>query len=456
VRKPKRIALIFRLAASAIAIAFVAVLIAASRMEQDAPASQELVQRGVYLARAGDCTACHTAREGKPFAGGLPIATPIGKIYSTNITPDLETGIARYSIDDFVKVLREGVAKDGHRLYPAMPYASYARLSRQDLVALYSYFTQGIKPVRNPNRPTHLSWPLSMRWLMAAWDALYVKQGEYAADPNKSVSWNRGAYLVQGLGHCGACHTPRGVAGQEKASSEQNGRHYLAGATLDNWEASPLTGDPGTGLYAWSKDEIAEFLKTGRTARVAAFGAMAGVVGTSTQFLTDQDLTAIAEYLKSLPPSHDKGQGNADSVMQANAASTTTRALRAGDTGMRGSRVYLDNCNACHGSDGSGAARTFPNLARNETVNTQDPISLIHLVLAGSSMPSTQTAPSALGMPDFGKRLSDAEVADVLCFVCGNWGNRASAVSRAEVGRVRKALATIHAAGRVDQQQAGH
>jgi mono/diheme cytochrome c family protein len=441
VKTPERIALISRLATSVITVAIAFVLIVPYSMAQPAPASQELVQRGAYLARAGDCIACHTAPEGQPFAGGVPLNTPIGMIYSTNITPDLETGIGRYSMDDFVKVMREGVAKDGHRLYPAMPYTSYARLPQEDLLALYAYFMQGMEPVHNPNHPTQLSWPLSMRSLMAVWNALYLKKAEYATDPNKSASWNRGAYLVQGLGHCGGCHTPRGVLSQEKAGSEKDGRQYLAGATLDNWHASPLTGDRETGLHAWSKDEIVEFLRTGRTARVAALGVMAEVVGKSTQYLTDQDLMAIAEYLKSLPPSNDEGQGNADLAMQASAASAATRALRAGDTGIRGSRVYLDNCNACHRSDGSGANRIFPDLVKNEAVNATDPITLIHIVLAGASMPSTQTAPSAFAMPDFRCRLSDAEVSDVLSFVRGSWGNHAAAVSRDEVGRVRKALA---------------
>jgi mono/diheme cytochrome c family protein len=437
----KRIALISRLASSVIIAGIVCVLIAAYAMTQAAPASQKIVQRGAYLARAGDCIACHTASKGKSYAGGLPLATPLGVIYSTNITPDLETGIGHYSMDDFVKLMREGVAKDAHRLYPAMPYTSYTKLTQEDLLALYAYFMQGVEPVRNPNHPTQLSWPLSMRSLMAAWNALYFKRGEYAADPNKSALWNRGAYLVQGLGHCGGCHTPRGVLGQEEAGSEQDGRQYLAGATLENWYALPLTGDRETGLNAWSKDEIAEYLRTGRTARVAALGLMAGVVGKSTQYLTNQDLMAIAEYLKTLPPANDEGQGNADSAMQASAASAATRALSAGDTGIRGSRVYLDNCNACHRSDGSGAKRTFPNLVKNEALNAKDPISLIHIVLDGGSMPSTQTAPSAFAMPDFGWRLSDAEVADVLSFVRGSWGNQAAAVSQNEVGRVRQALA---------------
>jgi len=440
-REPKRIALFSRLSACVITLAAATILIVICAAAQSTPASKELVSRGAYLALAGDCVACHTAKKGKPYAGGTPISTPMGVIYSTNITPDLETGIGHYSMDNFVKVMREGVTEDGDHLYPAMPYTSYAKVSREDLSALYAYFMQGVEPVHQPNHPTKLSWPLSIHSLMVVWNGIYLKKGEYAPDSNKSVSWNRGAYLVQGLGHCGGCHTPRGVLGQEKASSEKDGRLYLAGAKLDNWYALPLTGDHKTGLDAWSKDEIAEYLKTGRTDRVAAVGMMAEVVGKSTQYLIDQDLLAIAEYLKTLPPSTDEEPGNGNLSIQASDVSAATRALSAGDTGMRGSRVYLDNCNACHRSDGTGAKRTFPNLVKNEAVNAKDPISLIHIVLTGSSMPQTQTAPSAFAMPDFGWRLSNADVADVLSLVRGNWGNQAAAVSAGEVGCVRKALA---------------
>ncbi len=429
------------LAASVIATVFACGLILTCQAAKAAPASQELVQRGAYLAQAGDCLACHTVPEGKSYTRGVPFDLLVGRVYSTNITPDLETGIGRYSMDDFEKAMREGVAKDGHFLYPAMPYTSYARVSLEDLSVLYAYFMQGMEPVHTPNRQAELNWPLGVRSLMMAWNVLYFKKGEYVSDPEKSAPWNRGAYLVQGLGHCGACHTQRGVVGEEKASSEQDGQQYLAGATLDNWYASPLTGDPGTGLQAWSKDEIAEYLKTGRTARVAASGVMAEVVGKSTQYLTDQDLMAIAEYLKSLPPSHNGRQSNTEVAIRASDTAEATRALRAGDTGMRGSGVYLDNCNACHRSDGSGVKRIFPNLVKNEAVNASDPISLIHIVLAGSSMPSTQTAPSAIAMPGFGWRLSDEEVAQVIGFVRGSWGNPASAVSCDEVGRVRESLA---------------
>ena len=436
----KQIKLLSILASSVIIILFACALIVIYAMAQSQPASKELVQRGAYLARAGDCIACHTTSKGKPYAGGAPISTPMGVIYSTNITPDLETGIGHYSMDNFVKVMREGVTDDGDHLYPAMPYTSYAKVLREDLSALYAYFMQGVEPVPQPNHPTKLRWPLSIHSLMMVWNGLYLKKGEYVSDPNKSVPWNRGAYLVQSLGHCGGCHTPRGILGQEKAESEKDGRQYLAGAKLDNWYALPLTGDLKTGLNAWSKDDIVEYLRTGRTARVAASGAMAEVVAKSTQYLVDQDLIAIAEYLKSLPPANDKGQENADSASQESAAAVATLALRTGENGMSGSNIYLNNCNACHRSDGSGAKRTFPNLVKNEALNAKDPISLIHIVLAGSSMPSTQTAPSAFAMPDFGWRLSDVEVADVLSFVRDNRDNHAAAVSRDEVGRVRKTL----------------
>jgi Cytochrome c, mono- and diheme variants len=270
---------------------------------------------------------------------------------------------------------------------------------------------------------------------MAIWNALYFKKGEYSANANKSVSWNRGAYLVQGLCHCGDCHTPRGVAGQVKATNEQDREQFLTGAIIDNWYASPLNGDQ-TGLLAWSKDEIIEYLKTGRTARVAASGVMAGVVGKSTQYLIDEDLMAIAGYLKSLQASIDEKQRTADSAVQAK------HAVPDYDIGMQGTCVYLNNCNACHRSDGTGASRTFSNLSKNEDVNAQDPISLIHIVLAGASMPSTQTAPSAFAMPGFWWRLTDDKIADVLTFVRDNWGNHAAAVSRQEVSRVRKAILT--------------
>lgn len=413
-------------------------------------ADPQQVEQGAYLARVGDCAACHTAPKGLPLAGGLPMTTPFGTIYSTNITPDKEHGIGKFSFEDFDRAMRVGITEDGEHLYPAMPYPSFARLSSSDMHALYAYFMHGVKPAPAENRESKLRWPLSIRPLMTVWNRLYLKKGEYVPDARRSASWNRGAYLVQGLGHCGACHTPRGIAGQEKALSETDGKHYLVGAVADNWFASNLTDDPGTGLRAWSKQDIVDYLKTGRTSRSAASGAMAHVVGASTQHWHDDDLMAIAEYLKSLPASHNvTAAGNAASNNLTTSdniyapapavADATTRALRSGKTDARGAQLYLDNCNACHHSDGTGVQRTFPSLVKNEVVNTKDPTSLIHTVLTGSALPSTQLAPSALAMPDFAWRLNDQDVADVLSFVRSSWGNQAPPVNASEVARLRKA-----------------
>jgi mono/diheme cytochrome c family protein len=395
-----------------------------------------LVERGAYLARAADCVACHTAPGGVPFAGGLAMATPIGTVISTNITPDLETGIGRYTLEGFVRVLREGVAPDGHHLYPAMPYPSYTTMTSADLEALYAYFMQGVEPVPQFNRPTALPWPLSMRGLLGLWNALYLQPGPRPEEPDRGEAWRRGAYLVQGPGHCGDCHTPRGCLGQVSARDERAGGAFLGGATLDGWRAGPLTGGTETGLGEWSREALIEYLRTGRTEHAAASGPMAGVIADSTQHLTEADLAAIAEYLQSPavagPPSPPRARAPGDAA--------ATLALREGATDTPGARLYLDNCNACHRSDGSGASRTFPDLARSAAVASADPTSLLHVVLTGSAMPSTRTAPTAFAMPALGWRMDDAEVAEVATFVRASWGNHAGAVSAAEVARLRQAL----------------
>jgi mono/diheme cytochrome c family protein len=362
------------------------------------------------------------------------MATQFGIIYSTNITPDPERGIGRYSFEEFERVMREGIARDGHHLYPAMPYTAFVKVSNSDMRALYAFFTLGIKPAPTANRPNEVRWPFSMRALMSPWNLLFLKKGEYVSNAGQSANWNRGAYLVQGLGHCGACHTPRGLAGQEKASSESENKSFLGGALVDNWFASNLTADLGTGLSEWTSEEIVEYLKTGRTARSAAFGAMAQVVGMSTQHLHDDDLSAIADYLKSLPPASGK-----TAALPLVTADTAMSSLRAGIRLNPGAQLYLDNCNACHHSDGEGAQHTFPSLAKSEVVNARDATSLIHLVLSGSAMPSTKAAPSALAMPDFGWRLSDQDVAEVLSFVRRSWGNQAPPVDANDVVHLRKA-----------------
>ncbi|KHL75957.1 alcohol dehydrogenase [Pseudomonas putida] len=394
-------------------------------------ATDALVKKGEYLARAGDCVACHTAKGGKPFAGGLPMETPIGTVYSTNITPDA-TGIGQYSFEDFDLAVRKGVAKDGSTLYPAMPYPSYARVKDEDMRALYAYFMQGVQPVAQPNKATDIPWPLSMRWPLAIWRGVFapeVKAWQAPAGADPVVS--RGAYLVEGLGHCGACHTPRALTMQEEALSPADGKQFLAGsAPLEGWIAKNLRGDHKDGLGSWSEEQLVQFLKTGRSDRSAVFGGMSDVVEHSMQHLSDADLTAIARYLKTLPASdpHDQPHVYDKHVAQA---------LWNGDDSKPGAAVYIDNCAACHRTDGQGYTRVFPALAGNPVVQTADATSLIHVVLDGGTVPATHTAPSNLTMPAFGWRLSDQEVAEVVNFIRTSWGNQGSAVSASDVKAIR-------------------
>jgi alcohol dehydrogenase (quinone), cytochrome c subunit len=265
-----------------------------------AAADDALVARGAYLAKVGDCVACHSAPKGKPFAGGLPMTTPMGRIYTTNITPDPDTGIGKWSEEDFEKALRQGVAKDGHNLYPAMPYPSYAKVRDDDVKALYAYFLKGVAPVNQANRESDIPFPLNMRWPLKLWNAVFLDKGVYQDKSGKDVAWNRGAYLVQGLGHCGSCHTARGIAFQEKALDE-TGSAYLTGGVLDGWFASNLTGEHNVGLGRWSETDVTQFLKTGANTHASAFGSMTDVINNSTQAMNDEDVAAMSRYLKSLP-----------------------------------------------------------------------------------------------------------------------------------------------------------
>lgn len=395
-------------------------------------AETDLIKQGEYLARAGDCVACHTAKGGKPFAGGLPMETPIGVIYSTNITPD-KSGLGDYSFEDFDKAVRHGVAKSGSTLYPAMPYPSYARVSDSDMQALYAYFMKGVEPVAQENKDSDIPWPLSMRWPLAAWRWMFAPaveehQAQAVVDPVIS----RGAYLVEGLGHCGACHTPRALTMQEKALSATDGNAFLAGsAPLEGWIAKSLRGDHKDGLGSWSEEQLVQFLKTGRSDRSAVFGGMSDVVVHSMQYMSENDLTAIARYLKSLPAVDPKDSPHTYDKQVA-------EALWKGDDSQRGASVYIDNCAACHRTDGHGYTRVFPALAGNPVLQTADATSLINIVLNGGTLPATHTAPSTFTMPAFAWRLSDHEVADVVSFVRGSWGNTGGAISAAQVADIRK------------------
>jgi len=402
-------------------------------------AETDLVKQGEYLARAGDCVACHTAKGGKPFAGGLPMETPIGTIYSTNITPD-KTGLGDYSFEDFDQAVRHGVAKDGSTLYPAMPYPSYARVSESDMQALYAYFMKGVEPVAQVNKDSDIPWPLSMRWPLAGWRWMFApKVEDYKAQAGADPVISRGAYLVEGLGHCGACHTPRALTMQEKSLSASDGSAFLSGsAPLEGWIAKSLRGDHKDGLGSWSEEQLVQFLKTGRSDRSAVFGGMSDVVVHSMQYMSEEDLTAIARYLKTLPAVDPKDQPHQYDKQVADA-------LWKGDDSKPGASVYIDNCAACHRTDGHGYTRVFPALAGNPVLQTADATSLINIVLNGGTLPATHTAPSTFTMPAFAWRLSDQEVADVVSFVRDSWGNKGEPVKASQVKDLRKDAVTTEA-----------
>lgn len=396
-------------------------------------ADAALVERGEYLARAGDCVACHTAPGGAPFAGGLGMQTPLGAIYSTNITPDPETGIGLYDYGDFERAVRRGLRPDGVHLYPAMPYASYGVVSDDDVKAMYAYFMSAVEPVHKENQPSTIPWPLNLRWPLAWWQLLFSQPREFevAADTDPMVA--RGAYLVEGLAHCGACHTPRGIAYQEKAVKDGKSGVFLSGSVLEGWYAKNLR-DEGTGLATWSRDDIVTFLKTGRNHRTAAFGSMADVVQHSTQYMSDDDLTAMASYLKSLEARPGR------SPVWEPKEDVTTAALRDGDFTAPGALSYVEHCAACHRLDGMGAPEIYPALKGNSIVFADDPSSLIQVTLIGGKMPDTSAHRMAFTMPGFA-HLKNDQVAELLTFIRNSWGNHASTVAPADVARMRREIA---------------
>jgi alcohol dehydrogenase (quinone), cytochrome c subunit len=404
------------------------------------------IERGRYLAVAGDCTACHTAPGGQAFAGGLPLGSPVGTIYSTNITPDKKTGIGTYTLDDFDRAVRHGIDQDGGTLYPAMPYPSYARLTDADVTALYDYFMQAVAPVVAEEHENGIPWPLSIHWPLALWRKLFASEIEsnrsaFDASRYSDAETARGAYLVQGLGHCGSCHTPRSVTFKEKALDDSSTQFLAGGQVIDGWVAVNLRGNAADGLGSWSQQDIVATLRSGRNDAHAVVGQpMNDVVVHSTQLMSDADLNAVAKYLKTLSPAAADGSG-----FKADPASA--KALAAGHELNRGAEVYVDNCAACHRSNGEGSAKVLPAIAGNPSVLAPDPSSLIRLVLAGSSLPGTATAPSALGMPGFAWRLSNDEVAQLLTFIRSSWGNQAPAVSAGAVGKVRAVLDRASSAG---------
>nr|WP_236903663.1 cytochrome c [Cupriavidus malaysiensis] len=395
------------------------------------------VARGRYLARIANCAACHTAPGGAPFAGGVVLRTGLGTIPSTNITPDADTGIGAYSLAEFDRALRQGVARGGKRLYPAMPYPSYARMTAEDVAALYAYLRAEVRPVRQRQPAPQLRWPFGMRSLLVVWNLFFLEAPADRASPRAAVAggdaqWRRGAYLVQAVGHCGACHTPRGLLHAEQGSDERS-QSFLAGASVEGWSAGNLRGDKLSGLGGWSREEVAEYLRTGRNIHATSFGPMSGVIAASTQHMTPQDLDAMAAYLKSLP-----GVRGESAPFRYDPA--TAQALLQGRFDAPGARLYGQYCMPCHGAGGKGFARVFPPLAGNPAVLDPDPSSLVNLLLGGAVTAAVDTAATDYHMPGYGWALNDQELADVLGFVRGGWGNRAAPVRDSEVAARRAAL----------------
>lgn len=373
------------------------------------------VERGRYLANAADCGSCHTIPgSNHPLSGGRPIETPFGVLVSPNITPDRETGIGAWTDDEFDAAVRRGVRRDGKRLYPAMPYPYFTRMSRQDVQDIRAYLST-IEPVRNAVTANKLPFPLNLRTGMIVWDQLYFAPGEYQEQPSKSKEWNRGAYLVQGPGHCGACHTPKTFLGGDQTSAA------LQGNTLQGWVAPDITSGEGP-LAEWSADDLARYLKTGHNRFAAAAGLMGEVVDLSTSNLSDQDVKAIATYLKEVAgPRPSVGNPADPKVLDA------------------GGAIYQDLCSACHKSDGKGVPNLIPSLSQAATVNTKDPTTVLRVILQGAQTVSTDREPTGPAMPAFGWQLNDAQVAAVATYVRSHWG-KAPAVSEVEASKERAAL----------------
>ncbi|GGB01574.1 cytochrome c [Brucella endophytica] len=400
--------------------------------------------QGEYVMYASDCMACHTAEGGKPFAGGRPIASPMGTIWTTNITPDPETGIGKWTLDQFRAALYDGIRADGAHLYPAMPYENYRKLTEEDVRALYDYFMHQVPPVKNAVQETKLGFPFNMRFGIRAWNWLALRHEAGFTPAGKSEMQDRGQYLVEGPAHCAACHSPRNPL-MMQSGLETGDKNFLAGGIVDGWNAPSLRG-PNSASQKWSMEEMAAYLATGRNANSTANGEMGYVVRDSLQHLTDADNLAIAAFLKSLDGGDiETPQGFAVKASTALPAApadsagekTATMLTEASPSMPVGARLYIDNCSACHFVTGKGAPGIFPELAGNELVTGSEAKPLISIILNGAEVPSTQKRPMRLVMQGYADRLSDEEVAELASFVRSAWGNNASAVKASAVVAVR-------------------
>ncbi|WP_168072167.1 cytochrome c [Caulobacter sp. SSI4214] len=389
--------------------------------------SPELVARGEVLAGAGYCSTCHTTKGGQPFAGGYPVKTSFGTIYSTNITPDLKTGIGTWSEAAFGRAMREGVARDGSHLFPALPYDHFTKLSDADISALYAYMMSRPAVVA-PAKHNTVPFPLNIRALQAGWKLLFFKPGRFEPDAAKSAAWNRGAYLAEGISHCGACHTPRNFLGAEKRDKA------FAGAAIDNWIAPPLTA-ANPSPAPWDQAELVAYLRTGvsRYHGVAA-GPMAPVVHDGLIKLPDADIQALAVYFADI----DGSAGRAGALEQALRRASVADRLNVGPQNDPAARLYTAACASCH-YNGVGQPNPLrPDLALNSAVNLDDPTNLIRVVLYGVS--AKDGAPGVV-MPSF-NRFSDADVAELAAYL------RATRTDKPAWPDLKKKVAAIRAQGK--------
>lgn len=394
-----------------------------SSVKSQLTAETMTINRGEYLARVGDCIACHTAPNGPEFAGGRAMATPFGNLYVPNITPDDETGIGQWTADEFYRMLHTGISRDGTLLYPAMPFASYTKVTRADSDAMYAYL-MSVPPVKLKNREHELRFPYNNRELLIGWRTLYFKEGEYVPDPKQTVEWNRGAYLVQGLGHCAMCHTAINALGGSSQSKEFEGGMI----PNQNWYAPSLTSNREAGLGNWSIKDITDLLQAGVSHRGTVYGPMAEVVYNSLQYLTDEDAKAMAVYLKALPQ------------RDSEPAPTSQARLVSPEVMEVGRKVYTAQCVMCHGDEGKGFPPSYPPLANNQSITMSSPVNPIRMVLNGGYPPGTKKNPRPHGMPPFSHILNDEEAAAVVTYIRVAWGNNGTPVTPKQVNDLRTLL----------------
>ena len=387
------------------------------------PAGADLIAKGQYLARAGDCIACHTNPNGKLFAGARPLPTPFGTLYASNITPDPDYGIGKWSGDDFYAVMHVGRMPDGGLLYPAMPFGDYTKVTRADCDAIFAYLNS-VAAVSQPDRPQALAFPFDNRSLILGWRTLFFKEGTYQPDSGRSREWNRGAYLVGGLEHCGMCHTAiNKLGGSSESKAFQGGL-----IPLQNWYAPSLTSNKESGLGDWSLEDIDDYLRKGVSARGAVYGPMSEVVFNSLQYLTKEDIRSISVYLKSLAR-EGKSDGEAASVPREEGS------LLMG----LGKIVYANQCALCHGPNGAGDSPRYPPLANNQSIQMESAVNPIRMVLNGGFPPGTAGNPMPYGMPPFAQSLSNDDVAAVVTYIRSSWGNHGTAISARQVDDLRSA-----------------